>query len=192
MKKSTENSAKKSEEIIKKLKKENIELSLKLETYIEEMEELDAKVNLLEKGNKELKRYSNLATKVDLHSSYVEQLTELENVKLELTKKLSKEIRRRENVENELFKVEEEYETYKINSENNEVEYKKKIQTLISEQKLFVEKDEGNQVASALHSKQLLIEMLEDEKVKLINKLTTMEEVNTAIHRSVAKVVDSS
>ena len=64
--------------------------------------------------------------------------------------------------------------------------------TLISEQKLFVEKDEGNQVASALHSKQLLIEMLEDEKVKLINKLTTMEEVNTAIHRSVAKVVDSS
>ncbi|XP_047145019.1 paramyosin isoform X1 [Hydra vulgaris] len=173
LKRCEENRTKKSKQLIEKLGKENTDLSLKLETYIEEMEDLDAKVVHLEKESKELRRYSSIATKMDLKG-----LTELEKEKEEMKIKLKKEIKRRENIENDLFKIEEEYEEFKMYAENNEAELKKKIQTLISEQRFFVESHDAsdNHVASALYSKQTVIETLEEEIIKLKNQLKTMEE----------------
>ena len=112
--------SKDNDDLINKLTKENKELNVKLETYMEEMEELDIKNEQLENANKEFQKNFERVKSIELVGSNLTELAALETEKEEVEQKLKKEISKRETVEIELFKLEEEYESYKIAQEESD------------------------------------------------------------------------
>ena len=110
-----------------KLTKENKELSVKLETYFEEMEEMESKNEEFEIQNKKLKHDYQQLKSIELVGSNMTEITTLENDKQELEAKLQRECEKRETAENELFKVEEEYENFKMEIEERETKLEAEI-----------------------------------------------------------------
>lgn len=121
------NKEKSLEEKLSKLSKENEELNLKLETYFEEMEEMEAKNDRLETLNQTLKHDYEELKSIELVGSNMTEITCLENDKQELEDKLRRECEKRETVENELFKVEEEFENFKMELEERELKLESEI-----------------------------------------------------------------
>lgn len=170
---------------VNKLTKENTDMAIKLETYIEEMEEMDSRVESLEKENKELLKQNERAKTMELFGSHTAELVELEVEKEELAIKLEKEMKRRENVETELFKVEEEFENYKLQAEQEELQWQTKMQSFeLQENELLNFQDDENvgnvevnkDLKNILRRKQIAIGNLEGEKKELINKIQSLEQ----------------
>lgn len=165
---------KKSEDKMNKLIKENNELSLKLETYEEEMEELDIKNENLEKENNDLKEQFERLKDIEIIGSSIQQIQKLESKITTLEERLKKEEQKREIVENELFKVEEEYENFKIKIESRDetnLEY-----TKIGRDETDGESGESSDVI--LRRKQMVINNLDAERNELQTKIQTFEQVS--------------
>ena len=164
------------DEKINKLTKENNELTLKLETYIEEMEELDSKVETLETENTELKEQFNRLKNIEIVGSSIDTIQNLETQIKSLEGKLRKEKQHKEIAENELFKIEEEYENYKISVEKND-----RVSLLSSNDSLI--EDNGNEyedLTVTVKRKQLIINNLDAERNELQSKIQSLEQVRVA------------
>ena len=164
------------DEKINKLTKENNDLTLKLETYIEEMEELDSKVEALETENTELKEQFNRLKNIEVVGSSIDTIQNLETQIKSLEGKLKKEKQHKEIAENELFKIEEEYENYKISVEKDD-----QISLLSSRDSLIVENEnEDEDLTMTIKRKQLIINNLDAERNELQSKIQTLEQVRYA------------
>ena len=157
--------------------KESNELSMKLETYIEEMEELDAKVVSYEEENKELRHRLERMDHMEMVGSAVNRIEELETQKEALKLKLRKEIVKRENVETELFNIEEEFEEYKIQLEEEEKEYE------LEEHRLSLKSEEDiinteKDIKNSARRKSIQIENLVGEKMELKRKIESLQQVS--------------
>ena len=174
---------------ILKLTQENKELNEKLETYLEEMEELDKKNEHLEiEQNKLLHEYQQLKS-IELVGSNITELQELECRNEELGRKLKKEMEKRETVENELFKIEEEYESFKISIEESESKLEAEIERVQND--LFGRKTSTNSLSSQdsdfisyeaglkfmIKKKQRLLDNLQKENDVLSEKVRAYEQV---------------
>lgn len=181
------------EEQITKLTKENKDLISKLDTYMEEMEELDTKNEQLEKENKELKRSYEQVKSIELVGSNLTELVAIENEKEELEAKLKKEISKRETVENELFKLEEEFESFKIAQEESEEKLESEINKInqdllgrkVSSELILDEQSKDQTILSnkemgmkfLLKKKQKQLEQLEKENNLLKDQIKSYEQV---------------
>ena len=164
------------DEKINKLTKENNDLTLKLETYIEEMEELDSKVETLETENIVLKEQFNRLKNIEIVGSSIDTIQSLETQIKILEGKLRKEKQHKEIAENELFKIEEEYENYKISVEKND-----RVSLLSSHDSLIVDNEnEDEDLMVTVKRKQLIINNLDAERNELQTKIHTLEQVRVA------------
>ena len=92
------------------------------------MEEMESKSEELETENQKLKHDYEQLKSIELVGSNMTEITALESDKQELEAKLLRECEKRETAENELFKVEEEYENYKMEVEERETKLEAEIE----------------------------------------------------------------
>ena len=91
------------------------------------MEEMESKNEEFEIQNEKLKHDYQQLKSIELVGSNMTEITTLENDKQELEAKLRRECEKRETAENELFKVEEEYENFKMEIEERETKLEAEI-----------------------------------------------------------------
>ena len=133
-------------EKISNITKENNDLALKLESYNEEMEELDSE-------NTELKEQFNRLKNIEIVGSSIDTIQNLETEIKSLEGKLKKEKQHKEIAENELFEIEEQYENYKICLEKND-----QVSFLSTNDSLIVENgNENEDLTMTVERKQLII-----------------------------------
>jgi len=164
---------------------------------------MDTKCEQLENENSSLKKEYKQIKSIELVGSNMIEISSLEFQKSELEAKLRKEIDKRESVENELFKIEEEYETFKIEVEERDT----KLEAEIS--KVNMNLFEGRKVSNAsirslgednvssgnigslelpdevvkflIRKKQKKIDKLEKENDSLQERLNSFEQVSTTV-----------
>lgn len=167
---------------------------------------MDTKCEQLENENSSLKKEYEQIKSIELVGSNMIEISSLEFQKSELEAKLRKEIDKRESVENELFKIEEEYETFKIEVEERDT----KLEAEIS--KVNMNLFEGRKVSNAsirslgednvssgnignigslelpdevvkflIRKKQKKIDKLEKENDSLQERLNSFEQVSTTV-----------
>lgn len=152
---------------ISKLTKENNELKIQLETYLEEMEEMESKHEELETQSEKLRHDYEQLKSIELVGSNMTEITALENDKQELEAKLLRECEKRETAENELFKVEEEYENFKMEIEERETKLEAEIGKVNID--LFGRKSSiSNTLDNDVDSSQNTKSMLSDEGVRFL------------------------
>ena len=94
---------------------ENEELKTKLSTYLEEMEDMDSKMEMLEKENSLLKKSLDTSKDADSTGGHFDYINELETERQDLNTRLEEEKRNNENLQHQL-------QTLKTEMENNERE----------------------------------------------------------------------
>ena len=174
---------------------------MKLETYFEEMEEMDQKCEELENENSSLKKEYEQIKSIELVGSHMTEISDLEFQKSELEAKLRKEVDKRETVENELFKIEEEYEQFKIEVEERDAKLEAEISkvnmnlfegrkvsnTSVNENIFSSNTDTGvalpdEAVKFLIRKKQKTIDNFEKENESLQERLKSFEHVSVFIY----------
>ncbi|XP_066933437.1 girdin-like [Clytia hemisphaerica] len=178
------------EDKISKLTKENKDLSVKLETYLEEMEDMEQKNDALEADHKKLTTDYEHLKSIELVGTNMIEITQLEQDKSELKSKLRKEIEKRETCENELFRVEEEYETFKMELEESELKLESEISKVnidlfgrkaSTASSISLDNDNNNNLTDSgmkflIRKKQKLMDNLEKENDDLKKKVQQLEQ----------------
>ena len=155
------------------------------------MEDMEQKNDALVADHKKLKTDYEHLKSIELTGTNMVEITQLEHEKSELESKLRKEIEKRETCENELFRVEEEYETFKMELEERESKLESEISKVnidlfgrkaSTASNISLDNDNNNNLTDSgmkflIRKKQKLMDNLEKENEGLKNKVQQLEQV---------------